>query len=134
MRIYASKIPPEGLVLAHTYKPAELELGAEGMEFIKPVKADAKVQKTGNEVFIDLELRAPVGYTCARCLAKFEGEIFKKLDLYYKAKPDDIIDITDELRQEIIIDYPMKVLCKEDCEGLCPNCGQNLNVGKCDCA
>jgi uncharacterized protein len=43
------------------------------------------------------------------------------------------VELDDEIRQEIILDYPMKIICKAECKGLCPNCGQNLNTGECDC-
>jgi uncharacterized protein len=43
------------------------------------------------------------------------------------------IDLTEAIRQYALLTVPMKALCKQDCAGLCPRCGQNLNQGKCDC-
>ena len=45
----------------------------------------------------------------------------------------DSIDLTDFLNEIILLNYPMTVLCRDDCEGLCPVCGQNLNEGRCSC-
>ncbi|MBU1147145.1 MAG: DUF177 domain-containing protein, partial [Candidatus Omnitrophica bacterium] len=57
----------------------------------------------------------------------------KSFSVNYEVNPGDILEIDDDIRQEIILDSPMKVVCRPDCKGLCPNCGQNLNVGKCEC-
>lgn len=47
---------------------------------------------------------------------------------------DGILDLAPLLREEIILDTPIGILCKPDCAGLCPNCGHNLNDGPCDCS
>ncbi|MBI2174769.1 MAG: DUF177 domain-containing protein [Candidatus Omnitrophica bacterium] len=49
----------------------------------------------------------------------------------YHVAPTDVVDITDDVRQEIILAYPMIPVCREDCKGLCISCGQNLNVAAC---
>ncbi|HLD40656.1 MAG TPA: DUF177 domain-containing protein, partial [Candidatus Omnitrophota bacterium] len=49
-------------------------------------------------------------------------------------KSDTSIDISEDIRQEIILEYPDKPLCEETCLGLCVNCGRNLNEGNCNCA
>jgi uncharacterized protein len=43
------------------------------------------------------------------------------------------IDVAEEVRQVITISVPLKLLCKEECKGLCPRCGKNRNVELCDC-
>jgi uncharacterized protein len=47
---------------------------------------------------------------------------------------DDQIDLNEVLREQFYLALPMKPLCREDCEGLCPKCGTNLNTGTCTCA
>ena len=46
-------------------------------------------------------------------------------------KERDVVDITDDVRQEIMLAYPMIPVCRPDCKGLCSVCGQNLNAGPC---
>lgn len=46
----------------------------------------------------------------------------------------DVIDLTEGLRQQLILGLPFKLLCREDCRGLCPRCGRNLNEGDCGCS
>ncbi|MBN1225748.1 MAG: DUF177 domain-containing protein, partial [Deltaproteobacteria bacterium] len=50
---------------------------------------------------------------------------------FYK---EGIIDLTEVVREQILLAVPMIPICKEDCKGLCPYCGQNLNQCKCVCA
>ena len=46
---------------------------------------------------------------------------------------DNIVDMTDQIRQVLALAMPMKPICSEDCRGLCPQCGANLNEETCDC-
>jgi len=136
MKIEVDKIPVEGLELDELIDSHSLSLDLEmqGVVFPGTIEAKAKVKKTGSEVFVNLSLKAQVEYVCGRCLSKFESIFTKIFELNYETRPGDIIDLDEDIRQEIILDFPMKLLCKPDCKGLCPNCGQNLNIGECECA
>jgi len=133
MKIYVDKIPEGGIELTDKIKPEALLIDSEGISFIKPIDVKAKISKSGSEIFADISLKAPVEYTCGKCLSKFEGVFAKKFNMIQEVKPAEIVDLDDEIRQEIVLDYPMKIVCKAECKGLCPNCGQNLNTGECDC-
>jgi len=135
MKVHVDNIPPEGLELTEEVSPQKisLDLASQGIVFVSLVHTKAKILKSGSEVFAEVELKAPAEYTCSRCLAKFEKVFKKTFNLSREVKPDDILDVDEDIRQEMMLDYPMKLLCKADCKGLCSNCGQNLNVGNCDC-
>jgi uncharacterized protein len=134
MKIYVDKIPEGGLELSEKIEPAQLSLeGQTVINFINPIDVKANVMKTGTELFVDVLLESPVEYTCGKCLSKFEDIFKKKFNIVLEVKPAEIVELGDEIRQEIILDYPIKVICKPECKGLCPNCGQNLNIGQCDC-
>ena len=135
MKIYIDKIPPEGLEIFEDIDPSSiaLDINYEGISFIKRVNAAAKILKAGGEVLADIKLEAPVEYTCGRCLAKFSGTLKKEFKTSYEATPGGVIDMDEDIRQEMILDYPMKSLCRPDCKGLCHNCGQNLNIEQCEC-
>ncbi|MCL6560327.1 MAG: DUF177 domain-containing protein, partial [Firmicutes bacterium] len=45
----------------------------------------------------------------------------------------DVLDVTPEVLKSIILALPMKAVCREECPGLCPGCGRNLNEGRCGC-
>jgi len=133
MKIYVDKIPDAGIELTEHIKPEALLIGSEGVSFIKPIDVKAKVLKSGCEMFVDVFLEAPVEYTCGKCLSKFESIFRKKFNMVQEVKPAEVVELNDEIRQEIVLDYPMKIICKPECKGLCPNCGQNLNIAKCEC-
>lgn len=134
MKIYVDKIPEGGLELNENIEPGLLSLDEQAViSFIKPIKVKADVIKTGAEIFVDVLLESTVEYTCAKCLSKFEDIFRKKFDVAREVRPAEIVELDDEIRQEIIVDYPMKIICKAECKGLCPNCGQNLNIGECEC-
>ena len=67
-------------------------------------------------------------------MSAFKVDLNKNLKLNYtadNAKP--LIDLDPDIREEIILDYPLSPLCKPECKGLCPKCGKNVNEGKCSC-
>lgn len=93
---------------------------------------------------VDVTLSIP----CGRCLEEVPTQICfdidKKLDITESTLVDDEMEENDYLigfeldvdklvYAEILVNWPMKVLCKEDCEGICKVCGMNLNKGSCDC-
>jgi uncharacterized protein len=71
---------------------------------------------------------------CARCVELVQFPIDKHFQLYYTVtETAEFIDLTDDIREEVILDLPIKLLCQENCKGLCPNCGANRNKEKCQC-
>ncbi len=87
-------------------------------------------------------VRVPVVFVCDRCGAVFEKNLFLNLDEEISPKIDEDSELTYDLpRIEIdkfitsfiLASFPSKVLCREDCKGLCPRCGANLNDGDCGC-
>ena len=93
---------------------------------------------------VDVTLSIP----CGRCLEEVPTQICfdidKKLDINESVLIDDEMEENDYLigfeldvdklvYAEILVNWPMKVLCKEDCEGICKVCGANLNKGDCGC-
>ena len=101
---------------------------------------------------IELSLSASVSYTgeCARCLEPVEGvfemeftrtvaeesslseEALEEEDGIYALLKDGRIDVDDELLEELLLSFPTKLLCSEDCQGLCPKCGKPKAQG-CGC-
>ncbi|MDP2921518.1 MAG: DUF177 domain-containing protein [Candidatus Omnitrophota bacterium] len=134
MKIFVDKIPEGGLELSEKIEPGSLLLEDQTViSFLNPIDVKADVTKTSGEIFVDISVESPVEYTCVKCLSRFDGIFRKKFNVIREVKPAEVVELDDEIRQEIILDYPMKVICKPDCKGLCPNCGQNLNAGECEC-
>ncbi len=119
-----------------------------------PVRGNISLTRTDRSILVKGVLGSEVELTCSRCLNPFscpltlsiEEEYFPTTDVISGAslpssgEPDrftidehHVLDLTEALRQCALLAIPMKPLCREDCAGLCPNCGHNLNLGPCDC-
>ena len=134
MKIAINQIPPEGLVLTEAFAPGVLDLETELIKFSGPVKVIAKVDKITNAVTVRLNINVPMHASCSRCVEDFRIDFRKDANLNYSAGKNELsIDLDPDIREEIILDYPIKPLCKPDCKGLCPKCGKNLNEGGCSC-
>jgi len=118
------------------------------------VQGKVRLMRTDRGILVKGILNTEVGLTCSRCLSlfnyplalKIEEEYFPTTDVVSGAPlplPDELgcftidehhtLDLTEAIRQCALLAIPMKPLCREDCAGLCPNCGHNLNQGPCNC-
>jgi uncharacterized protein len=129
------------------------EIIGDGKEY--NVQGKCQLLRTQRSILVKCALKTEVELTCSRCLSrflhplkvKFEEEYLPTVDIHSGSPllplPEEVstftiderhtIDLTEAVRQYSILALPMKALCDEDCAGLCPKCGQNLNQGKCDC-
>ena len=134
MKIDIKKIPPEGFTLTEDISAQALGLETELIKFCSPVKIKALVSKITNAVTVALTVSTVFSTQCSRCLNDIKIDFQKQLDFNYPLnKSDLVIDLDEDVRQEIILDYPAQPLCVKSCKGLCPKCGKNLNEGGCSC-
>jgi uncharacterized protein len=134
MKVDANQIPPDGLILFEEFGPQSLDLDTGIIKFSSPVKVKAQISRITNAVSISMSIEGLMALTCSRCLEESSLKLKKYLALNYSvSKEEHIIDLDPQIREEIILDYPLKPLCKPDCKGLCPKCGKNLNQGGCSC-
>lgn len=104
-------------------------------DFTGDIKIVGEVEDAGRCYIVRGRIECTKSFTCDRCLAQatenqvheFDEEIDKA------AAIDDVLDVTELLRDVLLAAQPMKNLCKADCKGLCPVCGANLNEGECGC-
>jgi len=108
-----------------------------------------------NDIRIAGGLATRVEMLCARCLEPITRDVARRFDLLYRPQGADAgkeelsvtaveadvgyyqgagLELEDVLREQVLLALPLKAICREDCRGLCPQCGQNLNQGKCSCA
>lgn len=126
---------------------ADIELGE---EFTGDVLVDAVLQKTGRQLALTATITAQGTFTCDRCTASFSLGLRPEYRMFYAADEEDVrdldpsevqiinpglpvIDLTDDVRQTVVLAVPLKLLCRPDCRGLCPGCGTDLNTGACNC-
>ena len=135
MKIHIAQVTPEGINLEEGVSASQLQLETDTVKFWGPVNIKAAVSKISNVVSVDLVLSGLILLVCSRCLNEFKVELKKRLKLNYPVdKSQQVIDLDPDIRGEIILDYPIQSLCTVNCNGLCPECGKNLNEGSCSCA
>jgi len=134
MKIDLSQIPAEGLFCSEEFDVKKFDFELRDIKFEGPLKISLEAQKYLDAVCVKTKVDYAISMLCSRCLEKFLVTKSDNLSFNYSLKDNStIVDITDDIRQEIILNYPIKPICKSNCQGLCPQCGRNLNEGKCDC-
>ena len=114
--------------------------------FVEFVRGTIEFARTNRGIFGEGQLHSQVQLECARCLEIFSQPIDFHLESQFGVPPvrpqggtifpigvKGILDLTEALREQILLDLPMRPLCRPDCRGLCIKCGKNLNEGPCDC-
>jgi len=131
MKIHVNRIPFEGLREEAAYDPKTLDMERFDIHVEEPVTVSSFITKADKEIVVHAQIRCVLRLCCARCLGFFDSPLQTAAMLSYETKPTDVVDITEDIRQEIILAYPMIPVCQQACKGLCPSCGQNLNVTLC---
>jgi len=134
MNINLNHIPQDGIVLTEDLDPYALDLQIEELTFTSPIHVKVEVRKILDAVSIKAQVKAETALVCGRCLEEYPSKYEEEIDFNYSVTPADrYLELDDDLRQEVILSYPIKLLCKEDCKGICPGCGKNLNKETCNC-
>ncbi|MEA3328549.1 MAG: DUF177 domain-containing protein [Candidatus Omnitrophota bacterium] len=133
MKIDITLIPPEGLEVSGREDPALLELNTDDIDFVSPLAIKCRAVGTADGINISGLFEAEARFRCSRCAEKFFSNIKGSFSFDRSIEEKTILDITDSIREEVILSYPSVLLCKKDCRGLCLHCGQNLNRKKCKC-
>lgn len=138
-------------------QPADLEVEDQKM-FPNPVLSHVVIDKNDTHIYIKATVRTIAHFFCDRCLQEFDQGLSGKLKLYFEVVPKKshgqlveagegspdgsvrifhpntkVIDLTHDILETLILTIPLKVLCSEDCKGLCPGCGRDFNVDSCGC-
>ncbi len=121
-----------------------LEFSGDEISFVEPVKALLSALNTGKTLTVTGKVSGKLELKCGRCLGSFIYEFEVPFEENYALAKEtpaedilpfsgDFLDVTPEFEKSIFLVLPMKTLCNEDCLGLCPKCGRNLNEGNCGC-
>ncbi len=110
-------------------------LFGESLDEFTDIKVFGEVEDAEGCYVVRGQIECKKSFICDRCLAPAsENQVHEFEEEFEKsAAVDDVIDITELLRDILLAGQPMKNLCKADCKGLCPKCGANLNDGECGC-
>lgn len=130
----------------------EIGLEIDDVEFISPIECSVNLIRERNIIYASVEAELDVQLICRRCLSKYKTRISTHFDYQYEKtdEPEKLrseflssidrryymentINLTEDVRQAIVLEIPLWPLCSEECKGLCPKCGHNLNEGTCSC-
>jgi uncharacterized protein len=144
------------------FKPNEMDLG-EDLRLKQPLAAKGRAElirenRGARDVVEDIRLvgrfTADLEARCARCLEPVATSVAENFDLIYRpqgvdARGDEAsisraeteigyyqnggVQLEDVLKEQVLLAVPVKLICSAQCKGLCPQCGTNLNAGKCNC-
>src|SRR5688500_3755409 len=147
-RDYPISVPPDDLTALLKEEHASV------IRALEPLAGHVRLMRTQHSVFARGELGSRLQVECSRCLDpaelgvrfQVEAEFFPEVDVHTGAglpKPEDDLaftidqnhelDLTEAVRQHLLLEMPMYLVCLEGCKGLCARCGVNLNRGVCEC-
>jgi len=146
------QLGPGDTEFSWTVTAPELGLGNE-KEFQYPISIEVKALKIGARVMVSGMARCRVGLACRRCSEPFGKDLEAEVAVEYREgtpprRKEDVIedgdrdaswytapliDLADDLRQILLVAVPEYPLCGENCRGLCPVCGANMNAVTCSC-
>jgi len=136
------------------YAPDAVGAETDAYKVVAPVSLAFDIHKDKDKFRLVGRVRTRLELPCSRCLEPFNVEVDAPFDLRYQPhaantgegereiEEDDLdtafyendeIDLAQLMQEQFYLALPMKPLCSDDCKGLCPNCGTNLNRNTCDC-
>ncbi|MEK7388238.1 MAG: DUF177 domain-containing protein [Elusimicrobiota bacterium] len=131
LRFDLSEVKDKGelSVAAETAEDAFADALNEGT-LVGPVRVTGVIRRIDDDASFQGSARGRWRFECTRCLSPIEKEWTADCDA---TAPIDggTMDLVDDVRQAIILEQPMKIVCRPDCQGLCPVCRLNLNDGQC---
>ena len=154
MRIELASLEESRGGFSHTYQPQDLKLDDERVMLSGITEVRGKIKRSGTEVVVDGHVDACVQVDCDRCLKPIQVPVTTDFSLEYITGGDyeqshiaelpeevmsvsvfdgETIDLDEIVKEQILLAVPTRSLCKTDCLGICPQCGNDLNEGKCGC-
>jgi len=139
---------------AHVYNPDDLNPVDERVQLSAPATVNGKVRLAGNEVFVNGHVDTQAQVECDRCLKPVEIPVSADFELEYISGSEyetssaaelteaemsvsvfdgKAIDVDEIVKEQILLAVPTRMLCREDCKGICPECGTDRNKGECNC-
>jgi uncharacterized protein len=154
MRIELENLEGSKGEFAHVYQPDDLNPVEERVKLSGPATVNGKIRLSRNEVFVNGHVETRAQVECDRCLKPVELPVSADFELEYITGSEyessaavelteaemsvsvfdgEAIDVDEIVKEQILLAVPTRMLCREDCKGICPQCGTDRNLGECDC-
>jgi uncharacterized protein len=108
----------------------------------QPIDVDVTLERISEGIVVRGTIHVPWQAGCSRCLQPVAGAVRVHVDELFELHPlagetylldVDVVDLEPLVRDTVVLELPSKPVCREDCAGLCPDCGIDRNVATCDC-
>lgn len=134
MKIEIAKITGEETKFEEIIPASDWTLDRFDVKFIDNIHVTGTARKEGIYLFAHAEVVMHQEVVCARCSETFKQTLKQKCRFEYNIRSlKDFVEIDNDVREEILLNFPMRFLCKADCKGICRGCGVNLNSETCKC-
>ena len=137
IRINPANIGMEGECLSGEEDPSFLDLASfpQDIQAKGPVKYALHASLAGRDLLVTGRAEVSLLSPCAVCLEETEYRLAnEEICIHVENVPmDGFYDLTGDIRENLLLNMPMRIKCRENCKGLCPSCGANLNEGECSC-
>ena len=135
IKLSVSRLEKENIVTEDTFGADFLELENDGIiSVISPVTFKLEAQLHASGIVIRGTAAVKISGECGRCLTPVEQDVTSEYTLFLdELGSEDETDIAEDIREELLLAFPANIICSEDCLGLCPYCGVNLNKKSCKC-
>jgi uncharacterized metal-binding protein YceD (DUF177 family) len=135
LSISPATLPADGIHIHGELPMESFDIPAEDrISAPDPVVIDLHVSPVHGGILAQGTLQTRLRCRCDRCLKYFDHALdVPDFCQFFRNPQNNDIDLTEYVREDILLAFPQHVLCREDCQGLCPNCGANLNVRDCGC-
>jgi len=132
--ILPARIGAEGRELSGEVPAAVFAVAEDSLSFPEPLAYELRAENLGTRMVVKGRVWTAARRHCDSCLAEYDEELQNdEVCHLLEDVGEDEIDLTDDLREDALVVLPQKSLCSEECRGLCPQCGQNLNEQDCGC-
>ncbi|MCZ7591533.1 MAG: DUF177 domain-containing protein [Kiritimatiellae bacterium] len=136
MIIELFKLRPDGEWFDGEESPEILGVGEDpAIKSSNPIRYHLFAQRASGQLVLNGEVRADMTLQCGRCAEFFSTSVAENsfLRAYEISDATEVVDVTPDIREEILLQVPHFPVCSPECKGLCPQCGANLNLAPCKC-
>lgn len=158
LKFRVADIPPDGIeiplnIASDKGRVLMTEKDNDSIRLNDAILGSVRLEPSGRRIVVKGRVKAAFKADCSRCLEEFELPVAEEFLIVFTpssegARPEELeaealnqeifdgeeIDIRPVIREYLLIGLPIKPLCSNDCSGLCPDCGKNLNDGPCGCS
>ncbi|MBP7088503.1 MAG: DUF177 domain-containing protein [Candidatus Omnitrophica bacterium] len=124
----------EALRIKEQIPASSWNMDSADISFLEEITLDCCFERVGGQIIVSAEIYTHKEITCSRCLDKVRLDDKYTFNKSYEISGlKDYLEIDEDIREEVLLNFPMKLLCKDNCKGICSRCGKNLNYEKCNC-